>query len=40
MVDKDGVGLGFSPATVDDLPEERRAIYDTERKSRIYAMKL
>jgi len=32
--------LGFQPATVDDLPEERRAIYDTARKSRIYTYPL
>jgi amino-acid N-acetyltransferase len=30
------LSLGFSPATVDDLPPERRAIYDEKRKSRIY----
>jgi amino-acid N-acetyltransferase len=34
------LSLGFSAATVEDLPEERRATYDTERKSRIYAMRL
>ena len=34
------LSLGFSPATVDDLPEERRAKYDAERKSRIYALRL
>ncbi len=34
------LSLGFSPATVDDLPEERRLTYDTERKSRIYSLAL
>jgi amino-acid N-acetyltransferase len=34
------LSLGFSPATLGDLPEERRATYDEERKSRIYAQKL
>jgi amino-acid N-acetyltransferase len=32
--------LGFTPATVDELPEERRLTYDTDRKSRIYSLKL
>ena len=32
--------LGFSPATVEELPEERRKTYDQDRKSRIYARKL
>ncbi len=30
--------LGFAPATMDDLPDERRQTYDRERKSRIYAL--
>jgi amino-acid N-acetyltransferase len=34
------LSLGFSPATVEELPEERRLTYDNDRKSRIYAMKL
>jgi amino-acid N-acetyltransferase len=34
------LSLGFSPASVEDLPEERRLTYDSERKSRIYALKL
>jgi amino-acid N-acetyltransferase len=34
------LSLGFSPSTVDELPEERRETYDRERKSRIYAMQL
>jgi amino-acid N-acetyltransferase len=34
------LSLGFSPATVDDLPEERRLTYDKDRKSRIYTMGL
>jgi amino-acid N-acetyltransferase len=34
------LSLGFSPATVEDLPEERRATYDEDRKSRIYKLKL
>ncbi|MGA2546158.1 MAG: amino-acid N-acetyltransferase [Rectinemataceae bacterium] len=32
--------LGFSHATVDELPEERRLTYDTDRKSRIYSLSL
>jgi amino-acid N-acetyltransferase len=32
--------LGFSHATVDELPEERRLTYDTDRKSRIYSLRL
>ena len=32
--------FGFSPATVADLPEERRQSYDSERKSRIYKLEL
>jgi amino-acid N-acetyltransferase len=32
--------LGFNPGTVDDLPEERRATYDSERKSRVYLKRL
>ncbi len=32
--------IGFSPATVADLPEERRRSYDPERKSRIYKLDL
>jgi amino-acid N-acetyltransferase len=34
------LGLGFAPATVDDLPEERRGNYDRGRNSRIYSKKL
>jgi len=34
------LGLGFSQATVDDLPAERRATYDLDRKSRIYKKEL
>jgi amino-acid N-acetyltransferase len=34
------LSLGFSPATVEELPEERRETYDVDRKSRIYAMRL
>jgi amino-acid N-acetyltransferase len=34
------LSLGFSSATVEELPEERRKTYDKDRKSRIYAMKL
>jgi amino-acid N-acetyltransferase len=34
------LSLGFSPATVEDLPEERRLSYDMDRKSRIYKLKL
>jgi len=34
------LSLGFSPATVEDLPEERRLTYDRDRKSRIYKLKL
>jgi amino-acid N-acetyltransferase len=34
------LSLGFSPATVQDLPEARRASYDGERKSRIYKREL
>ncbi len=30
------LGQGFSPASVEDLPPERRATYDPERKPRIY----
>jgi amino-acid N-acetyltransferase len=30
------LSLGFSPATVEALPEDRRQSYDEERKSRIY----
>jgi amino-acid N-acetyltransferase len=32
--------LGFSHASVDELPEERRLTYDTDRKSRIYSLSL
>jgi amino-acid N-acetyltransferase len=34
------LSLGFSPATVEDLPEERRTTYDKDRKSRIYVKRL
>jgi amino-acid N-acetyltransferase len=34
------LSLGFSPATVEELPEERRTTYDQDRKSRIYTKKL
>jgi len=34
------LSLGFSPATVDDLPEDRRRSYDPQRKSRIYKFEL
>jgi amino-acid N-acetyltransferase len=34
------LSLGFSAATVEDLPKERRETYDEDRKSRIYAMQL
>jgi amino-acid N-acetyltransferase len=34
------LSLGFSPATVDDLPEERRRSYDPARRSRIYKLEL
>jgi amino-acid N-acetyltransferase len=34
------LSLGFSAATIDDLPEERRKTYDAGRNSRVYAIKL
>jgi amino-acid N-acetyltransferase len=34
------LSLGFSPATIDVLPEERRLSYDSERKSRIFSLDL
>jgi amino-acid N-acetyltransferase len=34
------LSLGFSPATIDDLPEERRRSYDPARRSRIYKLEL
>jgi amino-acid N-acetyltransferase len=34
------LSLGFSRATVNDLPEKRRKAYDTGRRSRVYTLKL
>ena len=34
------LSLGFVPATVEDLPEDRRQSYDQERKSRVYVLRL
>jgi amino-acid N-acetyltransferase len=34
------LSLGFTSATVDDLPSERRETYDQDRKSRIYVLML
>jgi amino-acid N-acetyltransferase len=34
------LSLGFSPSTIEDLPEERRESYDKSRNSRIYSKRL